>query len=274
MDTIFPIITNKEENLPMHVKGIGTQQNQEHIKRPEGFYCYHLACCSSGKGIFLIDNKKYTITPGMYFFFYPDISHEYYSIEEPWSTDWIIFHGNFCDTILKSLSINSYETGAVNTKIVNLMNSIYMGLISSNSISSIECSSLLYNLLIELGRHKAKNSYHTSSIKNDKLLKLTSYIEANYNHDLTLEQMSNHIGITQYYLCRLFKNQLNISPFTYLTLLRLKKAKELLIQSPGMKIKKVSSMCGFNSASYFCSVFKKYESITPEEFRVRYGISS
>ena len=62
--TIFPMVTENQHKLPFVVKGIGVQQNQEHILRPHGFPYYHWAHCGSGEGKLIIGGNEYKIVPG------------------------------------------------------------------------------------------------------------------------------------------------------------------------------------------------------------------
>ncbi|MFE5321627.1 helix-turn-helix domain-containing protein [Paenibacillus sp. NPDC056579] len=48
---------------------------------------------------------------------------------------------------------------------------------------------------------------------------------------------------------------------------RIKKSKELLLQYPYIQIKEIALLAGFEDANYFCSVFKKLEQISPNQFR-------
>ena len=63
------------------------------------------------------------------------------------------------------------------------------------------------------------------------------------------------------------KKAYNMRPFTYITMLRIQKAKDLLISSPNMTIKEIAENVGYSSDSYFCLLFKKQEKLTPNEFR-------
>ena len=92
-------------------------------------------------------------------------------------------------------------------------------------------------------------------------------MENNYNRYISLEEMAEIIGVTSYHLCRLFKETFHISPFKYLARLRLQKAKELLVEAPDMNIKTVSEKVGYNDTSYFCTIFKAQEGMSPTEFK-------
>jgi len=104
--------------------------------------------------------------------------------------------------------------------------------------------------------------------KGDELLKgsLTSYIKDNYNQDITLETLSDHMGYSVKYTSFLFKKLLGENFKNRLTTQRIEKSKELLINNPEMLIKEVAKLSGFNSDNTFIRTFKRVEGISPGKF--------
>lgn len=91
-------------------------------------------------------------------------------------------------------------------------------------------------------------------------------LENRYNESLSLEDICNQIAVSKNYFCYLFKREVGISLWQYLTDLRLKKAKELL-QKTDLKSYEISFQVGYDNPSYFSMLFKKYELMTPNEYR-------
>lgn len=56
-------------------------------------------------------------------------------------------------------------------------------------------------------------------------------------------------------------------------MIRIKKSKEMILQNKDMQIKEIGRLVGFNDISYFCSMFKKVEQMSPNEFRKLHGYS-
>ena len=48
-------------------------------------------------------------------------------------------------------------------------------------------------------------------------------------------------------------------------------AQKLLIHEPSLSVKQIGEMCGYHDQGYFSRIFKKYEGVTPSEFRERLG---
>ncbi|MBR5535451.1 MAG: helix-turn-helix domain-containing protein [Clostridia bacterium] len=55
--------------------------------------------------------------------------------------------------------------------------------------------------------------------------------------------------------------------FEFINRTKISAAKELMNSQPNLLIKEISYLSGFNDESYFCSVFRRYEKISPLEFR-------
>lgn len=109
-----------------------------------------------------------------------------------------------------------------------------------------------------------------NQLKADKtglmLEKAKKYIHQHYNQDISLDDIASMSGFSTYYFCKMFKKYYHVSFTDYLTSLRIKHAKELL-QNPDLSIKEITEMIGYLDSNYFTRVFKKYEGLTPTEYR-------
>jgi len=271
---LFTVITEQEKLLPFYVTGIGIQINQEPIIRPNGFLYYQWTYCSKGSGIFKIDGKEYHIYPGTGFFFSPNIPHEYHATNEPWETYWISFEGSNLPSLLSVFNIGLWEifipTDTVSC--LNLFVEIENDLMQNNLEKVINTSAKLYTFLILLNNSNRVSSFQPINNKIIQLKPVITYMESHYHHYISLEELSALIGVTTHHLCKLFKNTFGITPFHYLIRLRIQISKQLLIQSPDLKIKEISHLVGYSDTSYFCSIFKKQVKQTPTDFRKLHGI--
>lgn len=92
------------------------------------------------------------------------------------------------------------------------------------------------------------------------------YIEKNYKSNLPLENIANHVGLSRYHFSRLFKQELSVSPHQYIISLRLKFAKQTLMDTTE-SIENIAFACGFSTPSHFIDCFKKNVGMTPFAFR-------
>ena len=115
--------------------------------------------------------------------------------------------------------------------------------------------------------HPSKKEAKDSIIsKNDEIRKAISYIDTNLTTNLTLEDVANHVYLSQFYFSRLFKKEIGVSFITYLNQQRIEQAKVLLTQS-NLSIKSISQNIGYSQTSYFCKIFKELVGMTPVNYR-------
>ena len=95
------------------------------------------------------------------------------------------------------------------------------------------------------------------------------YIGENYNKDINLGFMSNKFNLSYSYFSRIFKMYAGVSFTQYLLKIRMEKAKELLMQSPNLKIKEVALMVGYDydNVQNFTRAFKKYFGRSPQHYK-------
>ena len=93
------------------------------------------------------------------------------------------------------------------------------------------------------------------------------YIQNNLSDELlNLEQVSNHIGLSRIYFCKLFHQVEKISFSNYLKQARIEAAKKLLLTT-NLKVFEISNAVGFSNPKYFSYVFKQTTGLTPGEFQ-------
>lgn len=268
MKTIYTLVTHEARKLPFYVTGIGLKTSQQHMKRPQGYPHYQIAYCPYGEGKFLIDGKAYDIRQGMGFFFMPELPHEYYATREPWGIQWVTFTGEQLQGPLDLLKLHAFEVfdDHAGGRMEEYFQALYAQVCSNEERAAAKCTATLFSMLI----HLSDCLYGNSRPQHDKYQKLQpvlALMNRSYSAELTLEQLAGEINVSRHFLCRLFKDAYQTSPIRYLMQVRIQKAKQLIHESPNMRIKDIARQTGFRDTSYFCSVFKELEGVTPLEFR-------
>lgn len=99
------------------------------------------------------------------------------------------------------------------------------------------------------------------------IINAKKYIDANYSDsELSLEQVSDHVGLSKSYFCSLFHKVEGTTFKLYLMDLRMRHARRLLA-STDKKIYEISCDVGYNDTAYFNRVFKRINRTTPLQFR-------
>ena len=118
---------------------------------------------------------------------------------------------------------------------------------------------------------KYQNFANQKKVAEKKPIRIAKqYINDNYNQNLTLENVSDHIGFNPTYFSVFFKKETGKNFLEYLTELRIKNAKLYLI-STDMDIADIAEEVGYNDLKYFSKLFKKLTGINPSEYRKLYG---
>jgi AraC-like DNA-binding protein len=114
-----------------------------------------------------------------------------------------------------------------------------------------------------------------SKSKNSKTVAaMVEYMKENYlDNNLSVDRMSQFVGLSTNYMRRLFKEEMDISVSEYLTALRLEKAKELLVETDD-PARKIGENVGFENTNYFYVLFKKHVGMTPDHYRREHKLES
>ncbi len=94
------------------------------------------------------------------------------------------------------------------------------------------------------------------------------YIEQHYMENITLNDISEMVYISPYYFSKLFKEKTGRNFIEYLTGTRMEHAKRLL-ETTEQSVKEICVSVGYSDPNYFSRSFKKYEGMTPGEYRER-----
>lgn len=112
-----------------------------------------------------------------------------------------------------------------------------------------------------------------SFARNEELIDNKSYVEKAvdiinkyYYEDLSLQTVAAGININPSYLSRIFKLETGNNFVSYLTKIRLEKAKQYL-ESKKLKVYEVAEKVGYSNYAYFSRIFKKVVGVSPEEYK-------
>lgn len=126
---------------------------------------------------------------------------------------------------------------------------------------------LLCELFIILDRKKEITDKITeNSASSKRLSDVISFINKNYNSEITLSDTAKHFFIHPTYLSRIFKDDIGLSFSDYLRKFRIKKSVELLY-STDKNITEIAFDVGFNSTNHFCKTFRAVMGLSPLQYR-------
>lgn len=93
------------------------------------------------------------------------------------------------------------------------------------------------------------------------------YIELHAEQELKLPALAKHVGYSEYYLSRKFKQEMGISISAYIRTVRVERSKLMLI-STGLPIAQIADTLHFASSSHFSEAFRDITGKTPQQYRL------
>jgi AraC-like DNA-binding protein len=92
------------------------------------------------------------------------------------------------------------------------------------------------------------------------------FVQSHAEEPIKLEQVVQHVKVSRFYFCKLFKKATGMTLTEYVSRVRVEKAKALLVD-PSLRVSEVVFAAGFGSIPRFNSVFKRYVGMPPTEYR-------
>ena len=93
-----------------------------------------------------------------------------------------------------------------------------------------------------------------------------TYINSNYDSDLTAESVATLINVSYSSFSRMFKKATGKTFKEYLNITRINEA-ERLLKTTDYPVADIAIRCGYNNVSYFTATYKRYKGITPRSAR-------
>lgn len=265
------LTTNYSSNskIPICAVSVAISHRQEVIYRPDGMGMYQYFFCLEGEGEVIVSGEKILIKPGMGFIIEKGVSHSYREIKPEWKLGLIGFNGVLCQNIVNVLQIE--QSGPFTCKNMDMLleklKNIYT-YVSQNETSDLKyLSKLCYDFLLDLSENMNRVLYG-EKVEDDELIhKIVQYLELHYHEPISIQEVADYVHLSREYICTYFKKQTKTTIMNALLKIRLVHARVYLVQYPFKKVYDIAQMCGFDSASYFCYVFRKKMGVSPDKYR-------
>ena len=193
-------------------------------------------------------------------------AHEYYtnaSLESIW------VHVSGANSLEIFKEIEALEDNLIKCKDVQhlkkLLFRIFDGMKGEIPTSELNYSLDIYKIFTELLNPQSAKTKGEISYE-DSVHKVKEYISDNLNEGITVKSLAELVNMSSSHFSRVFKQQTGFSPYDYILISRLNRAKYLL-QTTNMTIASIAYDVGFNSESNFIYFFTENEGISPGKFR-------
>lgn len=265
----FSVTRRQYARLPLILRSVGIDHDQDPILRPKGFPIWQIFFGVSGEGEFYADGARFVLYPGQLTVLPPHASHGYRSLGGTWVLHYIGFDGLLCQRMMAVLGLSEagvYEPADGCGFLAHLQTLERMA--TSPDADPVQRSSALYALLLdlssELRRLPDSRAAESEGLEKEMIL----YLEDHFQEDISLDVLSAQFRRTPEYLCGIFKAATGETISHYLRRIRIHRAKVLLMERPDASLREISEACGFHSLSYFGKVFREATGFTPQGYRL------
>ena len=123
----------------------------------------------------------------------------------------------------------------------------------------------LYIFMAHLMKEAREAMPNVGSSSSQYVLAAIKYIQFNYSHDISVDDIAKAVGVSRSHLYRVFMSNVGQSPIDYLTSYRISEACSLLKNS-SLSIAEIAVSVGFFDQFYFSRVFKKVKGVPPSKY--------
>ena len=236
-------------------------------------YLFHYVI--SGTGTLMADDAKgntktYSIKSGEGFMIFPQQITTYIADQKfPWEYTWVEFDGLRVKELIDITGISKNQPiyHARSKDLREDMKNEMMYLASHGDASPFHLVGHLYLFLDYFSRSAANVNLKKGSKMQDFYLKeAISFIEQNFQNDISVEDIATFCGLNRSYFGKIFKNAVGKSPQEFLLNYRMIKATELL-KLTQLSIGDISNAVGYANQLHFSRAFKNIYGISPREWR-------
>ena len=196
--------------------------------------------------------------------------HAFTAESESFAYRCLIIDRSFCISNGFDSSFLDFDTCFVDTNISQLLETLSheWSLPANSPYRTLKIRAIVLQImkLLCLEHSTPRDFEHIDSKISFSIKKAIDFISTNYEKDISLDDVANHVGLNKYYFAHEFRTITGFTFVSYLNKLRCEMSKRLLITSK-TNISEVAKSCGFRSKSYFAKTFKKYMGLLPNEYR-------
>lgn len=217
----------------------------------------------NGKGYY---NGK-PVSKGQGFLIYPGQAEEYYSDKkEPWEFLWIVSSSQEMETVFKKYNANENFIFEYNN--ISEIKKISSDIVSKKRAITDSYKMLEIFLRIFNGHMSGEENINHKPSSEIYLNFVVKYIENNIYKNITINEITELLGVSQPYLYKIFTKKFNMSPKQYIIESKISYAKKLL-KTTDMSVTQIANSVGYNDILTFSRFFSLRENLSPTEYRLK-----
>lgn len=149
-----------------------------------------------------------------------------------------------------------------NTEIKSILDRLITEYESPSYATEIAIKLKTMELLLAILRESGYDQNQLGDRISELIYGVMGYVQEHYSEDIDERVLAQSLGLSYSYFSRSFKRVTSSTFKNYLNRTRIRKAEQLLCTSD-RTISEIATLCGYNSISYFISVYKSITGRTP-----------
>lgn len=243
------------------------EDTNHHLSRPHGRDDYHLLYMMEGTGHCVRNGVPFELHAGECAVFLPNEPYEYsFSGNEKMVRYWVHFKGDQAEAVMA-------EFGLLDKDIIRVSDPAQVEIVFETIIHEIwvrdfhylKCGSGLLLWMLTMLSRDANQSSKQHFSRQDAIKRAMYHIHGHYAENTDVQTLADICHLSKYRFIVNFKNFTGYTPIDYRNKVRVDQARRLLSQTD-LPMYAIAEQLGFQSATYFSTVFKKFTGISPREY--------
>jgi AraC-like DNA-binding protein len=232
------------------------------------YYLFHLVI--DGKGVFQYENQEVALEKQQIFMIMPG-EITYYEADKlmPWTYYWFGISG------IGALGLAEMMGFGKDKRVVNM--TVFLDIIVEKlrlfvdrrliqrSDQLLEISD--FYAIVSLICKNNEVSNDDNMTKHSHISLAIEYMKKNYIRQISVQDISDYMGIDRTQLFRLFKEKMDKGPQEYLIAMRIGKAEEML-KMTDLPVRIIAYSVGYPDPYHFSKLFKKKTGMSPSKYRI------
>lgn len=231
---------------------------------------YQLLYITKGKGTFASDGTpERNIGKGNLIVLFPGQWHTYSpDVQTGWNEYYIGFEGSFIDQFVRNGFLSKEDQVldiGLNEELVTLFSQALDVAEADKSASQQYLSGILLHIIGMIFSISKNKEFEKDNVA-EKMEQAKIIMNENVCKEIDPEELAEKLNISYSWFRKTFKKYTGYSPAKYFQELKLRKTKQILINT-SYPVKEICFMIGYTSTEHFSNLFKKNTGLTPLEYR-------